>query len=102
MAEMTRVLRSGGQLRVVEASLGCSLADSRKTVECLRYPRLLQGVGAHFFRTCVAGAAISVDEAGDLTQDLQLEGVTVGLIAEAPAFWRIAARKLPACSKSVV
>ncbi|MFC9897543.1 class I SAM-dependent methyltransferase [Nocardia sp. NPDC127579] len=92
MAEMVRVLRPGGLLRVLEADRSTTLADARITVGCLQYPRPLRGLGARFFRACVAGPGVSLDNARALLRGLPVEQARIAPVPQAPAIWQISAR----------
>lgn len=85
LAECARVLRSGGQLLLVEADRGCRLEDARSFVARWRLPDVVRPLNLMLFRTLVAGRSLDLDDARALMTVLPLASWEVSRLAGTPA-----------------
>ena len=85
LAEMGRVVRSGGRVLVVEADRGCRLPDAKAFVDRWRLPAPARVVALAAFRTWVAGQSLSADELRAHAEAAGLEQVSVRTLPGLPA-----------------
>lgn len=85
LAEMGRVVRSGGRVLVVEADRGCRLPDAKGFVDRWRLPGPAKVVALAAFRTWVAGQSLSADELRAHAEAAGLAQVSVRTLPGLPA-----------------
>jgi ubiquinone/menaquinone biosynthesis C-methylase UbiE len=84
LRECVRVLSPKGVLNIVEADRGCHLDDARVFVDRWRIAGVFRSIALFWFRTCVAGQGIDLDEARTMLEALDLSEQRVERIPGTP------------------
>ncbi|WP_068158192.1 class I SAM-dependent methyltransferase [Rhodococcus phenolicus] len=84
LTECMRVLKPAGPLLITDADRSTSFDDAERFIENYRTPRLLGGINLAIFHTWIAGRSISLEEARDLADPLDLVDEEVSRIPGMP------------------
>jgi ubiquinone/menaquinone biosynthesis C-methylase UbiE len=84
LREMTRVLKPGGRLTLLEIDRGCTFDAAADYIGRAAVPNIVRKPLLWHFRTFVAGQSLDLEEAREMVAGLPLVGVSVTRVPDDP------------------